>query len=65
MDKKDFKKLMEKFDGDEDYESDDLLKKTGGLKGLLEFYLKKNPDALEKKDKKKKREKKAGRKDSG
>jgi len=35
LDKKDFKKLMEKFDGDSDYESDELLKKTGGLKGLL------------------------------
>ena len=54
--KKDYKKLAKHF-SDADVDEDTLVKKTGGIKGLLECYFKHNPE--EKKKTTKKREIKA------
>ena len=54
--KKDYKKLAKHF-SDADVDEDTLVKKTGGIRGLLECYFKHNPE--EKKKTTKKREIKA------
>ena len=45
LDKKDYKKLVKHFDSEVDVAADLIVKKTGGIKGLLECFLKHNKGA--------------------